>query len=66
MNPKKDYARNVQKYRTHFLDDCERKNCKFFQGHKRGCKLDKCCRDEEKLNRIATVKHKRGSAKWRS
>jgi hypothetical protein len=58
MNPKKEYARNARKYRNRFLDDCEKQNCKHYGGRKRGCKLDKCCRDDEKLDAIAAGRHK--------
>ena len=68
MIPKKDNVRNVNRFRGYFLEDCDCQYCKHYQGRKRGCKLDKCCCDEEKLEAIAAgrQKRKRGSVAWDS
>ena len=68
MNPKKANVRSVNKFRGYFLEDCECLYCKHYQGRKRGCKLDKCCCDDEKLEAIAAdrIKRKRGSTSWDS
>ena len=49
-----------------FKGDSDCNNCKFYQGHKRGCKLDKCCFDDEKLNAIAKgkIKRVRRTSRW--
>ena len=68
MKPKKENVKVVQKFRGYFLEDCECQYCKYYQGRKRGCKLEKCCYDDEKLEAIAAGRYKRqkGSVSWDS
>ena len=68
MNPKKANAGSVKKFRGYNLAEYECKNCRNYRGRKRGCKLDKCCRDADKLEAIAADRHRRnrGSDKWDS
>ena len=68
MKPKKENVKIVQKFKGYYLDDCECQYCKNYQGRKRGCRLDKCCCDEEKLAAIAggRINRKRGTMQWDS
>ena len=59
MNPNKQNARNVNKRRKDFTINLECRHCRFYQGHKRGCKLDSCRREDEKLQMITKGKTKR-------
>ena len=63
---RKDYVRNLNKFEGYFMDDMECRWCKYFQGRKRGCKLDNCCCEDEKLEALAKgrIKRKRGSVSW--
>jgi hypothetical protein len=42
--------------------------CKYYQGKKRGCKLEKCCCDDEKLDAIKNgrIKRERRLDSWDS
>ena len=68
MKPKKENVKIVQKFRGHYLEDCDCQYCKYHQGRKRGCKLDKCRCDKEKLDAIAKgrTSRKQGAMKWGS
>ena len=59
-------SRKNNKQQTYFKGDMDCHNCKFYQGVKRGCKLEKCRYDEEKLKAIAKSRIKRGHGigKW--
>ena len=59
-------TRRTSKFEGYYLEDCECIFCKNYQGKRRGCKLDKCCCDNEKLDAIAKgrIKRKKGSAAW--
>ena len=63
---KKDNVRNVNKFRDYYMEDMECCHCRHFQGKKRGCKLDKCCCEDEKLDAIANgrIKRKQGAMSW--
>ena len=61
MNPNKQNvrkARNINKRRKDFTENNKCRNCKYYQGHKRGCKIEMCCLEDEKLKKIK-VKFKR-------
>jgi len=68
MKPKVSNARNVSKFKGYYAEDCECLYCRFYQGRKRGCKLETCCCDDEKLEAIAAgrIKRKKGSLSWDS
>jgi len=57
---------HVNKHRGHDLNDCNGSACKYFQGKRRGCKLAKCCREDERLDAIASerTKRKQGAMAW--
>jgi len=68
MKPKKENIRKTLNYKALFLDDCDCRHCKYYQGRKRGCKLENCCCDDEKLEAISAGRHKRkkGAQSWDS
>jgi len=57
----------ANKLRRRFFNGNDCSLCRHYQGKRRGCKLDSCCREDEKLDAIAyeRVKRKKGSAAWR-
>jgi len=59
-------SRCIERFEGYYLDDCNCIYCKNYIGKKRGCKLKKCCCEDEKLNAIAheRIKRKKGSAAW--
>jgi len=59
-------TRSIGRFEGYYLEDCNCIFCKNYQGKKRGCKLDKCCCDDEKLDAIANgrIERKKGSAAW--
>ena len=66
MKHKNPNVRNVNKWQGYYLEDCECALCLHYVGRKRGCKLDKCCCEEEKLDAIKNerITRKRGSTVW--
>ena len=50
------------KWKGYFLEDCDCTVCKYYLGKKRGCKLAKCCCEDEKLDALANgrINRKRG------
>jgi hypothetical protein len=66
MSRKKQNVRNVNKWRGYYLADCDCSLCRHFAGKKRGCKLDSCMCEEEKLEAVAKgrIERKRGSMRW--
>ena len=66
MNVNKQNVRNVNKWRGYYMEDMECRHCRFFQGKKRGCKLETCCCDEEKLEAITKgrIKRERREKRW--
>jgi hypothetical protein len=63
---KKDNVKSAGKWHGYYLEDTECRLCRHFRGKRRGCALDSCCCDDEKLDAVAKVriKRKRGSMKW--
>ena len=63
MSSNKGY---INRFKGYYIEDCNCSACKYFQGQKRGCKLDKCCCEYEKLDAIANgrIKRRRGSTTW--
>ncbi len=59
-------TRIVNKFRGYFVEDCSCVYCLHYGGKKRGCKLTKCCCEEEKRDAIVNnrIKRKRGSMQW--
>ena len=59
-------TRIINKWEGYYLEDCECQYCLYFGGRKQGCKLKKCCFENEK--REAEIKgriiRERGSMKW--
>jgi len=41
------------KWKGYFFDDCDCTVCKYYQDKKKGCKLDKCCCEDEKIDALA-------------
>ena len=58
MNPKKQNVRNVNKWRGYYMEDMKCRYCRYYRG-KRGCKLEMCCCEDEKLEAIAKGRIKR-------
>jgi hypothetical protein len=58
-------VRNSNKRRHYSMEEIVCRNCKHYQG-KRGCKLDKCCSEDEKLEVILKnkIKQKRRLNLW--
>ncbi len=58
--------RFVNKFRGYYAEDCSCVYCMYYRGKKRGCKLEKCCCEEEKRDAIANnrIKRKRGLMRW--
>ena len=55
------YTRIYNKFEYH-LEDCDCRYCSNYLGKKRGCKLDKCCCEDIKLDAIKNgrIKRKKG------
>jgi len=62
---KEDNARSTNRP-GYFMEDIDCRDCRYYQGKKRGCKLDKCCCEDEKLESIASgrVKRKQEAMAW--
>ena len=62
----KDNIRYVQKWQGYYLEDTECPLCLYWQGKKLGCKLEKCCCEDEKREAEVNgrIKRKRGSMSW--
>ena len=62
----RDSTRAVDKFQGYFLEDTECQWCLHYQGEKKGCTLDQCCCEAEKLDATANgrINRKRGSTKW--
>ena len=43
-----EYTRRYNKWEGYYLEDCDCTLCQYYQGKKKGCKLDKCCCEAEK------------------
>jgi len=58
-------TRALDRFQYH-AEDLECRWCLHYQGKKKGCKLDHCCCEAEKLDATATgrINRKRGSTKW--
>jgi|GEM_PF-1909435 len=57
---KKDYTiQSVQKFYGYYMEDMDCKLCPFYVGKKKGCKLKKCCCEDEKIDAIANGRIKR-------
>ena len=65
MKHKNPNVRNVNKF-SYYLEDCDCLHCKYYQGRKRGCKLEKCCCEDEKLDAVRNgrIKRRRGMMAW--
>lgn len=63
---RKDNVRNLNAFQGYYLEDADCKHCLYYRGKKRGCKLDSCCCEDEKLDAISKgrIKRKRGSVAW--
>ena len=56
---KKQSDKQVKKRERDFLEGYDCLRCKHFKGKKRGCTMDFCCFEDEKLNAIINNKIKR-------
>jgi hypothetical protein len=63
MMPKKQNIKTTDKGREYYLSDCDCLFCNNYSGKKRGCKLEKCCCEQEKLEAKAKdrIRRKRGA-----
>jgi hypothetical protein len=62
---RKDNVRSVNKWNGYYMEDMECRHCKYYQG-KRGCKLESCCCEDEKLEAITKgkIKRERRLSRW--
>lgn len=59
-------SKHTDQWEGYYLEDCDCAVCVYNQGKRKGCKLDKCCCEEEKLDAIANgriSRKKRGLAR---
>ena len=61
-------VRFVNKWQGYYAEDCECIYCDNYCDIKLGCKLEKCCCEEEKRDAVAhsRIKRKRGAMRWDS
>jgi hypothetical protein len=59
-------AGTVNTFRGYYLEDCDCAVCQNYLSRKKGCKLDKCCCEEEKRDALANgrIKRNRGELAW--
>ncbi len=56
---RQDNPRTANKWRGYYLEDTSCQYCLHYQGKRRGCALDACCCEEEKLEAIRAGRIKR-------
>jgi hypothetical protein len=68
MKTKKDNVRRVNKWCGYYMEDMNCMYCRFFQGRKKGCRLEQCCCEDEKLDAIkhGRIKRARRLKAWDS
>ena len=61
-NHKKNNTRRYNKFEGYYLEDCNCSVCPNYRGKKKGCKLTKCCCENEKQDAIKSgrIKRKKG------
>ena len=59
-------VRIISRWHGYYIEDMECRWCKYYQGKKRGCKLETCCFEDEKLDAIANkrIKRERREQRW--
>ena len=59
---KRAHSRRSNRWEGYYLEDCECIYCKHYEGKKRGCPLEYCCCEDEKLDAIrhGRIKRKKG------